>query len=155
MQVVWCGMICLNAVRDPIHRLLVHQSEASLGTTSHIWDGAQFASGQETIYIVKSTPRIALQQPLRKSVPGLKWNYVKSQWRTTTQVWSGQVYSRVKFVHDDSVPLSCIFFFYCCPWQNVVTYMFKTNPKTFVHKKVAIPKIWESLLCFSWIVSCF
>ncbi len=66
-QVVWCGAICLSAVCDPIHRLLDHQSEAVLGTTLHIWSGAQFASVHATICIVKSAPRIA---PRRKSVPG-------------------------------------------------------------------------------------
>ncbi len=49
------GTLCLSAVRNPIHQLLVHQSEAVLGTTSHIWIDAQFASACETIYLHRAT----------------------------------------------------------------------------------------------------
>ncbi len=68
-----CGVICLSMVCDPIHRLLGHQSEAVLGTTSHIWIIAQFASVCETIYIVKSAPRHrSLGLPQCKSVPSFR-----------------------------------------------------------------------------------
>ncbi len=56
-QVVRCGVICLSTVRNLIHRLLVYQSKAALGTTSHIWIDAQFASARKTMYIVKSASR--------------------------------------------------------------------------------------------------
>ncbi len=60
VQVWTCARVVQrSAMRGPIHQLLVHRREAALGTTSHIWIGAQLASACETIYMVKSAPRIA------------------------------------------------------------------------------------------------
>ncbi len=73
VQVTWCDTICLSVVRSPIHRLLVHQSEADR-VCGLVHGLSQCA--KKHMYVVNlhrtAVASVRLDLPLRKFVPNLR-----------------------------------------------------------------------------------